>query len=392
MLPHKSLFAVASHDPTELGIQLAAAAKEHAIYFDDGMGVPVVLRAEDINQALRDDQTFSTRPFAMGLMKDALIASQGDAHTQMRKLYTQFFSPQKIRQYEQDIVVPAVATVLDQLENRPQPDLLDHFCMLVPQQVISALFGLPAERIAENDVLVRTMFHAIVKPFDEEAAAEGQRAYDAMSEELHQIAARELDNPSNTLLGEIAKALQEQGDATVEACERIVFTLILGSYETTIWGLASVMAGLLRYPDTMARVRGDLALLPQTIEEAWRWCGSSMGTIRFVEQNTELGGVPLETGTVVHLAFMAPHFEAETYPAPERFDIDRSAHTMIFGGGVHYCIGAPLARMESRVAIGELLTRFPALRADPDRDPPLFAPATRGSIAFGPDHLPVLLR
>jgi cytochrome P450 len=286
MLVTKNLFATVSEDPTVLGMQLASVGREHPVYFDEGIGMPVVLRSADINAVLRDEQTFSTRVFQNGLMRDGLISTHGDAHTRMRKLYNSFFAPQKIRRYEHDIVVPAVNAVIDRLAAQAEPDLIDHFCMEVPQWVVSALFGLPADRIAENDVLVRDMLRAIVRPFDPEAVAGGERAYAAIAGELEAIAKRELETPSDTLLGEIAKALKAEGHGTLDACERIVLTLILGSYETTIWGLASVMAALLRYPDALARVRDNPELLPAAIEEAWRWAGSATGTVRFVEQDT----------------------------------------------------------------------------------------------------------
>jgi cytochrome P450 len=391
MFAKKSLFSIVSEDPTRFGMELAAMGREHPVYFDEVLGLPVVLRSADINAVLRDEQTYSTRVFQNGLMKDALIASHGEEHTRMRKLYNSFFAPQQVRRYEEHIVVPAVREVIDRLAAQSDPDLVDHFCMEVPQRVVATLFNLPIERIAENDVLVRTILRAIVSPFDPELVAAGERAYAAMADDLHQIAARELEQPSASMLGEIAKALIAEGLGTVEACERIVFTLILGSYETTIWGLASVMSAMLRYPDARARVRDNPELLPAAIEEAWRWCGSTLGTVRYVERETELAGNTLATGSVIHLAFAAPNYEADVFPNPEVYDIDRKSRTMLFGAGVHYCVGAPLARMETRVALAQLLARFPELRADPDRKAPVFANGTRGALAFGPDHLPVVL-
>lgn len=392
MLPSKNLmFTLVSEDPTEFGMRLAAAGREHPIYLDEGLGLPVVLRSADIQTVLRDEGTYSTRVFANGLMKGALIATGGDAHTHMRKLYNGFFAPQQIARYEQTIVGPAVDVVLDRLAGIDQPDLLDDFCMQVPQQVVSALFGLPAERIAENDVLVRDMLRAIIRPFDEQAIAVGDQAYAAMSGELHDIARRELEQPGPTLLGDIARTLIANGDATVEACERIVFTLVLGSYETTIWGIASTVAALLRYPDALARIRDNPALLPNAIEESWRWCGSAAGTVRFVEREATLAGETFAPGSVIQLGWLATHYDPELYPNPERFDIERKTKTMIFSGGPHFCVGAPLARMETRAAISRLLARFPGLRADPDRPAPKFMMGARGSVVFGPDHLPARL-
>jgi cytochrome P450 len=391
MLTKKSLFATVSEDPTELGMNLAAAALEHPIYFDEGLGMPVVLRNSEVLAALRDDQTFSNRVFHSPLTKDALLSMDGEAHTRMRKIYNSFFAPQQVRRYEESIVAPAIAEVIDQLAKSTRVDLVDDFCMLVPQRVISALFGLPGERIAENDVLVRAILRALISPFDPRAVAEGVRAHAELASEINAIAERELERPSDTLLGEIAKGLVAEGMGTVQACEGVVFSLILASYETTIWGLASIMSALLRYPDVFARVRENPELLPNAIEESWRWCGSAMGTLRFVERETELAGQTLPGGSVVHLSFVASNFDPHVYPRPETFDIEHKVKSMTFGGGAHFCVGASLARMESRVAVAQLLKRFPGLRADSDRKAPVFAPGTRGAASFGPDHLPAVL-
>jgi cytochrome P450 len=392
MLPRKNLwFSMVSEDPTAFGMQLAAVAREHPVYFEESLNMPVLLRSADIQAALRDEATFSTRVFQNGIMKDALIATGGDAHTRMRKMYNGFFAPQQIARYEHDIVVPAVDLALDTLASKDAPDLIDDFCMQVPKRVVSALFGMPADRIAENDVLVRDMFGAITRPFDQAAVEAGNQAYAKMSAELHEIARRELAQPSPTLFGEIAKVLDQNGDGNVEACERVVLTLVLGSYETTIWGIASIAAALLRYPEARTRIRDNPELLPNAIEEAWRWCGSAAGTVRFIEREITIAGETFQPGSVVELGWLGAHFDPDVYPNPEVFDPERKVKTMIFSAGPHFCVGAPLARMETRVAISRLLARFPALRADPDRPAPKFAMSTRGSIAFGPDHLPAIL-
>jgi cytochrome P450 len=138
-------------------------------------------------------------------------------------------------------------------------------------------------------------------------------------------------------------------------------------------------------------VRDNPELLPNAIEESWRWCGSAAGTMRFVERETTIAGETLQPGSLIQLGWLGSHYDPDVYPNPEVFDIERKAKTMIFSGGPHFCVGAPLARMETRVAISRLLARFPALRADPDRPAPKFMMGTRGSIVFGPDHLPAIL-
>lgn len=390
MLKRDNLYAFSSTDPTAFGQRLAAAAQEHPVYFDEGIGLPVVLRGADVTAALKDPATFSTRVYDQGLMKGALVALEGEAHTRMRRLYNSFFAPRALARYEQDIIGPIVRRTVDDLAGKDRADLIDDFATPIPIGVVSALFGLPTDNIAENDHRVRAMLRTLVRPGDSEVMAAGWQAYNEIAEQLREIAAREIADPSDNLLGEVAKSLIAEGLGTVEECERVVFTLILGSYETTIWMLVSVMGALLANPDAMAQVRGDPSLVPSAIDEASRWISPTAGMVRFVERDTEIAGTRFAAGSVVYLSLIAPHYDAAVYTDPTRYDVRRRSTPMLFGLGPHYCVGAALARMEARIAVSQLLARFPALRADPERAP-VYSTSPRGAVLYGPDNLPALL-
>lgn len=394
MLVRNNLFAFASEDPTAFGLRIAAAAKERPVYFDEGLDMPVVLRGPDVTAALKNPATFSTRAFDIGLMKGALVSLEGEAHARMRRLYNSFFSPRALARYESMVVRPTARRVVerlaDRMADRPRVDLIDAFATAMPIEVISSLFGLSADDISANDVHVRAMLASIVRPFDPAFVEAGRRAYDAMAAQLREIAARELERPSDNLLGEVARALIAEGMGTVDECERVVFSLILGSYETTIWMLTDVLAALLAHPEAMARLRAEASLVPSAIEEAGRWCSSIIGTVRFVEREATIAGHTFPAGTIVYLSFAGLHYDESVYPRPEVFELGRKPTTLLFGLGAHYCVGAPLARMETKIGVALLLERFPALRADPD-ERPVFQTAPRGSVAFGPERLPALL-
>jgi cytochrome P450 len=391
MLPRKSLFSFTSENPSAFGAHLAAAAREHSVYFDEGLGVAVVLRGADVAAVLRDSETFSTRTYDIGIMKGALVTLDGESHTRMRRLFNAVLSPRVISRYEETIVTPVARRVVERLARKERADLFDEFAILMPMGVTSALFGLPEERIAENDVLIRKMIRSVVMPQDPVVMAEGRSAHAVMEAQLREIAEREVAHPSDTLLGEIARALVAEGLGGVEACEGVVLTLILGSYETTSWMLANLLVALLAHPDAMDQLRQQPSLLPQAIEEAARWCNSAAGIVRFVEREATIGGETLAAGTILYLSLIARHYDEEIYPRPEIFDIHRRPVGLLnFGGGPHYCVGAPLARMEARIGVSLLLERFPALRADPMLRP-MFSTAPRGAAAFGPDRIPALL-
>jgi cytochrome P450 len=164
-------------------------------------------------------------------------------------------------------------------------------------------------------------------------------------------------------------------------------------FEATSWMLANTLYALLAHPDTMARVRDDLSLAPKAVTESIRWCPSVPGTLRMVERDVVLDDdLRLDAGTVFYLAAITSHYDSSVHADPHVFDIDRDppGTPMVFGGGVHHCVGMSLARMEARVAVESLLALAPGLRAAPDFAP-TFAYGVHGGPAHGPDRLPAVL-
>jgi cytochrome P450 len=388
--PSKHLFSVPSEDPTALGKRLAAEAKERPIVHEAGVGLPLVLRKNHVAAALRNAELFSTRTFQMGILNGGLVSLQGEEHARMRRVYTTFFSTRAIDRYEQKIVRPIAEDVAREMEGKGRVDLLDAFASEMPKRVISALFGLSMDTLMENDERVRDMLRGIILVHDPVAVAASERAYQEVLAQITEVAEKEMKSPSDTMLGEIMRTLIAEDMATLQACRQIVLTLLLGGYETTIWQLANAAYSLLAHPAALARVRETPSLLPAAIEESMRWCPSTIGTVRYVEKDVTMDDLTLTAGTVVYLAAISVHYDEETYPSPSVFNVDRRSTPMIFGGGIHHCVGAPLARMESRVGLSVLLERFPRLRLD-DSEKPIFTYGVRGAAAHGPDKLPAFL-
>lgn len=387
----KNLFFVPSDDPTALARRFADAGREAPLVTDAVMGLPVVLRRPHLAAIFKDPSTFTTRMFAAGILKGGLAAAQGEDHARLRRIYNMFFTPKAVDRYEDSIVQPIVTEIVRGLAGKERLDLVDPFCVELPKRVISALFGLPMDQLAENDARVRAMFRSIIRIGDPVAAAEGQRAYEEALGQISAVAEREMAAPSGTLLGEIVRTLQAEGMADLEAVQQIVLSLLLGGYETTIWLMSNSLYSLLAHPEALARVRADMALLPSAIEESMRWAPSNVGTLRLVEKPFEMDELSLSPGMVVYCAQITQHYDAELYPRPELFELGRRVQPQIFGGGIHYCVGAPLARMEARVALSTLLTEFPGLRLDTS-EKPTWMYGVRESVAHGPDKLPVVLQ
>jgi cytochrome P450 len=150
-------------------------------------------------------------------------------------------------------------------------------------------------------------------------------------------------------------------------------SLLLGGFETTIQMLSATIASLLLNPESLERVRADTGLIDAAIDEAFRWANPSAGFYRLVRQDTRIAGIDLPAGSMAYLCAAAAHFDEQAYPDAERFDLDRRGSRHLgFGLGPHYCVGAPLARIEVRAALTALLAACPVMRLDPDSQPSFY--------------------
>ncbi|MFS8065406.1 MAG: cytochrome P450 [Byssovorax sp.] len=313
---------------------------------------------------------------------------EGEEHARLRRIYNLFFVPQAIQRFEATIVRPIAARLIEQLAGMESPDLVVELAAKFPGLTVSALFGLPSDHFEQYGSLINTMLGAMTQLNDERAQADAWRAYDTMNGLLREVTEREIERPGSNLLGEVVRAMRAEGMGSYEEIEPALFSLMLGGYETTIMMLATSLAALLLHPEAMARVRADRALIGPAVEEAMRWASPLVLTPRIVDQDVTIEDARIPAGSVVLLCIPSAHYDEEAFPSPEVFDIDRRPTVLTFGAGPHFCVGAPLARMEVRVAISELLDRIPYLRLDP-AEPPVFAIGVNNSPLYGPKALRV---
>lgn len=381
-----SVFQSSSSDPAAFGTALAELGRENPTVFDEYMGAPLVLRHKDVSRGLRDTATFSTKMYAVGPMTTAMIAQDGTEHTRQRRIHNKFFSPGASARYQARIA-PIAERAFGALAGRDRVELIEDVLARYPMAVFLDLLGIPDDLGDQGLEWVRAIVSWMASPTTAELAAPGQRAFDELSA---YTAALIEQNPRDNLLGEIIEAHLSEGGFSVEACTVAVISLLLGGLETTIQMLSATVAALLLNPQALAQVGADPALRDAAVDEAFRWANPTAGLYRLLQADVEIGGSTFKAGSLIYLCIAAAHYDANAYPRPEVFQLDRRASHLGFGLGPHYCAGAPLARIEVRAALDTLLDRFPRLRLDP-AEPLSFRYGARGFVQHGTEKLPVLL-
>jgi cytochrome P450 len=385
----ESAFLAKSESPAAIGQALAALGREQPVVHDELMAAPVVLRHHDVSKAIRDSDTFSTAFYGIGPMATSMIAKNGPEHTRQRRIYNRFFNPAASARYAER-VTPIAERMFGALAGRRRADLIEDVMVRYPMAVFLDLLGIPDELGDQGLDWVRAIVRQLGSPMDESVVAPGEAAAAELSAYCDELVERERRDPGDNLLGEVIRAHLAEDQYSVEACSTAVVSLLLGGFETTIQMLAGTVGALLANPDALAAVRADHGLIDAAVDESFRWANPSPGLYRLVTKDVTVAGTTFAQGSLVYLCVAAAHFDADAYPDPDRFDLDRHPSHLGFGLGRHYCAGAPLARIEAKAGLTALLAASPELRLDPDK-PPAFHYGARGFVQHGTEALHVLL-
>ncbi|MEE8475488.1 MAG: cytochrome P450 [Myxococcota bacterium] len=308
-------------------------------------------------------------------------------HTRLRALVGKAFTPRVVERLRPRIQA-IVDELLDGVEAAGEMDLIRDFAYPLPVIVIAEMLGVPASDrarfIAWSNRLV-----AIVDPITSPETLESvQPAFHEMAAYLRGICEERRREPRDDLISALVAA-EEQGDALTPAELISTCSIILGAgYETTASILGNSVMALLRNPGERKRLQDDPSLIASAVEEFLRYDPPVQATDRIAMRDCEIGGKRIRKGSLVVTLLAAANRDPARFPDPERLDLGRqdNAH-LSFSHGVHFCLGAQLARAELQIALGTLLRRFPDFDGDPSTD------AWRPSITLrGLTTLPLTLR
>ena len=339
-----------------------------------GQPAVIVTRYADVTAILRDYARFSSvqqlSPDVRqrGLFRGAatMLFSDPPVQTRLRRLVSRDFTPRRIREMEPRI--REIATrLLDEVERRGSFEVMADLANALPVMVIAEMLGVPPEQYQTfkewSDIIIAGENTVPGQPIPDDVAE--------ITNQLRSYFAREIEKrrtqPGPDLISALVAAHVDNEAMSAEELIAFVVLLLLAGNETTTNLIGNGMLALGRHTDQMQLLRRSPELGPRAIEEMLRYDGPVQATSRRATAAVEIGGTAIPAGAECFVLLAAANHDPAQFADPDRFDITREVRDHVaFGEGSHFCIGAPLARLEGAIAIGETLRRFPKLHlADP---------------------------
>lgn len=346
---------------------------------DPGGGFWLALKHRDVVAISKDPQLFATQaplladPLprelwpafpALAMIADNLMTYEPERHSVFRRLANPLFAPARIAA-EQAQVRAACVQVLDRVRNRPRFDFAEEVALALPVEVVlGAFLGVPREDLAQLTRCVLTinaMDDPVFRPTGEALleAAEELCAYGLSL--LRRLQA----SPGPDLLSELMRTRSLSDVSAEQMFMTYWFPLAAGAFDTTASSIAGGVRALLQFPEQLALLRADPALVPTAVEEIVRWVSPVVYFRRTATADTDFGGQRIRKGQRLVLCYASANRDEDVFSDPDRFQVGRTPNAHVsFGHGPHFCLGARLSSFVMRIFLEEFLERLPGLRLD----------------------------
>jgi cytochrome P450 len=343
------------------------------VWRDPKTGLWNVFRYEDVSAVLTDYRTFSSDfsevfPDQAELIEGNIVATDPPYHHRLRHLVSQAFTPRAIARLETRIR-ELTEQLLDQTGGRTEIELVGDLAYPLPVIVIAELLGVPAAdrsrfKIWADALLSQSNADPTDKEAIEAAAVHLRKFHDYLREHISQ---RRIEPRQDLLSGLVAAEIEGKRLSDQEIVG-FATTLLLAGHITTTALLGNTILCLDEHPQTQAALRANPAAIPGAIEEVLRYRSPVVNTGRLAATEVQLGEQVISPRQMLIVWLHSANHDERQFENPDEFLIDRNPNPHVgFGKGIHFCLGAPLARLESRIALGVLLRRFSRLRVDPEQ-------------------------
>ncbi len=331
-----------------------------------------VTRYDDCNFLLRDNRfgkgdpaddrralfTPGVRPRPPSVMATSMLFVNPPSHTRLRGLVVRGFTPKRVQEMRGSIE-SAAGRIMDALAAEREVDVMKALAFRLPVDVIGELIGVPAADREQFRPIVGDVAASLEIGVTEEQIDQAEAAMAVMEGYFRELIEKRRSEPSDDLTSALIAA-RDGEDALTE--DELVATLILlfaAGFETTTNLIGNGLLALLRHPDQLARLRAEPELIPSAVEEILRFESPVQVDARVAFEPVEIDGHLIEEGDFVIAFLGAANRDPAQFPDPDTFDVGRDPnYPLSFAAGIHHCLGANLARLEGRVVLESLLSRF----------------------------------
>ncbi|MFC9998802.1 cytochrome P450 [Nocardia sp. NPDC127526] len=354
-------------DPHAVHRRLREAGPVHRVELPGGAAAWLVTRESDVREALADSRLSIDKRSARGGYSGFALPPALDAnllnldppdHTRLRRLVSHAFTRGRIGGLGPRIQDEA-ERLLDEMAGCDRADVIADFAIPLPMAVIGDLLGIPEEDRGR----FRGWTESLLAP-DPARPQEAKLAITRMEEFLLELIEHKRAAPSDDFLSDLVAVRDEDNDKlTEDELVSLAFLIFWAGYQNSVDLIGNGVLALLDNPDQLARLQASPDISDEAIEELLRFTHpSQFGIRRFPTENISIGGVEIPAGDTVLLGVASANRDPDRFPNPDALDLARTDNPhLAFGHGIHYCLGAPLARLEARIALRSILHRFPAL-------------------------------
>jgi cytochrome P450 len=323
----------------------------------DGRRMDELFRRHSVTCVAQDDEPAGSTGFDDDLVVH-MMNSDPPRHTRLRKLVSKAFTAHRM-----DAMRPRIEELTDELLDamacEREVDLVSVYAMPLPIALVFDLLGIPHQ---DREVFWAWATKLVGAGHDPDEVADASRQ---LTDYAHELIATKHDHPDEGLVSALVRVTDEDGDRLSRSeLVAMIFLLVVAGSETPANQLGNAVYHLLTNPSELAKLRDDLTAMPAAVDELMRFDGGvGTASFRFSTEDLPVGGVVIPAGEVIVLCLGSANRDDARFPEADRLDLGRHpVGALAFGHGIHYCIGAPLAKLTMQIGLARLITRYPALR------------------------------
>lgn len=336
--------------------EYARMRHETPVHYDAEQQIWTAYRYEDVRRIFADWQLFSSKvphPPEQTDFTQSLNFTDPPKHRSLRSLVAKVFTAKRVEELAPRMI-QITNELLDRVQDQGRMDFIHDFAIPLPVIVIAEILGVPVERRAD------------FKHWSDGVMEQNLTAHRAMGDYFRELIQQRAGQPGQDLVSDLI-AVHEGGEM-LSAQELVDFCMVLlvAGNETTTNLLANTIVCLHEFPDAYERLRNEPALLNLAIEEVLRYRSPAQILPRYTKADTQVGDQEIPAGQLIHVNVGSANRDEAKFDRADQFVIDRDPNEhLAFGNGIHFCLGAPLARLEAKIGLRAVLERLPNLRIDP---------------------------